>query len=76
MNWYTMKQTNYLVHSIKNMKLLLELNEDQFNELKYLIDLQLLEDTNLVKYNKHQELIDSLKDIRKQLSYPKIQDEK
>ena len=58
------------------MKLLLELNEDQFNELKYLIDLQLLEDTNLVKYNEDQELIDSLKDIRKQLSYPKIQDEK
>jgi len=58
------------------MKLLLELNEDQFNELKYLIDLQLDKDTNLIKYNEDQELIDSLKDIRKQLSYPDIRNEK
>ena len=57
------------------MKLLLELNQDQFDELKYLIDLQLSKDTNLVKFNEDQELLDSLKDIRKQLSYPKIQNE-
>ena len=58
------------------MKLLLEINQDQFDELKYLIDQQLSKDTNLAKYNEDQELIDSLKEIRKQLSYPKIQDEK
>ena len=58
------------------MKLLLQINQDQFDELKYLIDQQLSKDTNLVKFNEDQELIDSLKEIRKQLSYPKIQDEK
>lgn len=58
------------------MKLLLELNQDQFDELKYLIDQQLSKDTNLVKYNEDEKLVANLKDIRKQLSYPNIQDEK
>lgn len=56
------------------MKLLLELNQDQFHELKYLIDLQLSEDTNLVKFNEDEQLVANLKDIRKQLSYPILQD--
>jgi hypothetical protein len=56
-------------------KLLLEINQDQFDELKYLLDLQLARDTNLVKYNEDEELIESLKDLRKQLSYPNIRDE-
>ncbi len=56
------------------MKLLLELNQDQFDELKYLIDLQLSEDTNLVKFNEDEQLVANLKDIRKQLSYPILQD--
>jgi hypothetical protein len=55
-------------------KLLLEINQDQFDELKYLLDLQLARDTNLVKYNEDEELIESLKDLRKQLSYPILQD--
>jgi hypothetical protein len=40
-----------------------------------LLDLQLARDTNLVKYNEDEELIESLKDLRKQLSYPNIRDE-
>jgi hypothetical protein len=60
---------------MNKFKLLLEINQDQFDELKYLIDLQLAEDTNLVKYNEGEELIESLKDLRKQLSYPNIRDE-
>lgn len=58
------------------MKLLLEINQDQFDELKYLIDQQLSKDTNLVKFNEDEQLVANLKDIRKQLSYPKIRDEK
>jgi len=60
---------------MKKFKLLLEINQDQFDELKYLLDLQLARDTNLVKYNENEELIESLKDLRKQLSYPNIRDE-
>ena len=60
---------------MNKFKLLLEINQDQFDELKYLIDLQLARDTNLVKYNEDEELIESLKDLRKQLSYPNIRDE-
>jgi hypothetical protein len=60
---------------MKKFKLLLEINQDQFDELKYLLDLQLARDTNLVKYNEDEELIESLKDLRKQLSYPNIRDE-
>jgi hypothetical protein len=58
------------------MKLLLELNQDQFDELKYLIDQQLSKEANLVKFNEDEQLVANLKDIRKQLSYPNIQDEK
>jgi len=60
---------------MNKFKLLLEINQDQFDELKYLLDLQLARDTNLVKYNENEELIESLKDLRKQLSYPNIRDE-
>jgi hypothetical protein len=60
---------------MKKFKLLIEINQDQFDELKYLLDLQLARDTNLVKYNEDEELIESLKDLRKQLSYPNIRDE-
>jgi hypothetical protein len=60
---------------MNKFKLLLEINQDQFDELKYLLDLQLARDTNLVKYNEDEELIESLKDLRKQLSYPNIRDE-
>jgi len=55
--------------NIKNkFKLLLVINQNQFDDLKYLIDLQLNKDT------KDEELIESLKNIRKQLSYPILQD--
>jgi hypothetical protein len=59
---------------MNKFKLLLEINQDQFDELKYLLDLQLARDTNLVKYNEDEELIESLKDLRTQLSYPILQD--
>ena len=55
-------------------KLILEINQDQFDELKYLIDQQLSKDTNLVKFNEDEQLVANLKDIRKQLSYPILQD--
>ena len=60
----------------QKLKLLLEIDQDQFNQLKYLIDLQLSKDSNLVKYNEDEQLISDLKDIRKQLSYPDIRNEK
>ena len=50
------------------LKLLLVIDQDQFNQLKYLIDLQLDKD------NEDEQLIESLKNIRKQLSYPILQD--
>lgn len=50
------------------LKLLLEIDQDQFDQLKYLIDLQLDKD------NEDEQLIESLKNIRKQLSYPILQD--
>jgi len=49
-------------------KLLLVINQNQFDDLKYLIDLQLAKD------NEDEQLIESLKNIRKQLSYPILQD--
>ena len=60
---------------MNKFKLLLEINQDQFDELKYLIDQQLSKDTNLVKFNEDEQLVANLKDIRKQLSYPNIRDE-
>jgi hypothetical protein len=60
--------------SNNKFKLLLEINQNQFDELKYLIDLQLSKDTNLVRYNEDEQLISDLKGIRKQLSYPNLQD--
>jgi len=59
---------------MRKEKLILEINQDQFDELKYLIDLQLSKDTNLVKFNEDEQLVANLKDIRKQLSYPILQD--
>ena len=50
-------------------KTLLVIDKDQLDQLKYLIDLQLLKDTN-----EDEQLVASLKDIRKQLSYPILQD--
>jgi hypothetical protein len=58
----------------QKLKLLLEIDQDQFDQLKYLIDLQLSKDSNLIKYNEDEQLIADLKDIRKQLSYPILQD--
>jgi hypothetical protein len=60
--------------SNNKFKLLLEINQNQFDELKYLIDLQFSKDTNLVRYNEDEQLISDLKGIRKQLSYPILQD--
>jgi len=60
--------------SNNKFKLLLEINQNQFDELKYLIDLQFSKDTNLVRYDEDEQLISDLKGIRKQLSYPILQD--
>lgn len=60
----------------QKIKLLLEIDQDQFDMLKYLIDLQLAKDSNLVKYSEDEQLISDLSDIRKQLSYPDIRNEK
>jgi len=55
-----------------NLELKLDLN--QFRELKYLIDTQLDKESNLIKFNEDEELIESLKDIREQLKYPVIKE--
>lgn len=55
-----------------NLELKLDLN--QFRELKYLIDTQLDKESNLIKFNEDEELIESLKDIREQLRYPIIKE--
>ena len=55
-----------------NLELKLDLN--QFRELKYLIDTQLDKESNLIKFNKDEELIEALKDIREQLRYPIIKE--
>jgi len=55
-----------------NLELKLDLN--QFRELKYLIDTQLDKESNLIKFNEDQELIEALKDIREQLKYPIIKE--
>ncbi len=55
-------------------KLLLVINQDQFDELKYLLDLQLEKDRNIVKNKEDEQFVANLKDIRKQLSYPILQD--
>ena len=52
----------------------LKLNLNQFRELKYLIDTQLDKESNLIKFNEDEELIESLKDIREQLRYPIIKE--
>ena len=49
-----------------NLELKLDLN--QFRELKYLIDTQLDKESNLIKFNEDEELIQTLKDIREQLN--------
>jgi len=49
-----------------NLELKLDLN--QFRELKYLIDTQLDKESNLIKFNEDEELIQTLKDIRDQLN--------
>lgn len=46
----------------------LKLNFNQFRELKYLIDTQLDKESNLIKFNEDEELIQTLKDIREQLN--------
>lgn len=54
------------------MKITLTLTLDQFRELKYLVESQLDKDSNLVKYNEDEDLIKSLKEIRKQLNEPEV----
>lgn len=57
-----------------NINLELKLDLNQFRELKYLIDTQLDKESNLIKFNEDEELIESLKDIREQLRYPVIKE--
>ena len=57
-----------------NINLELRLDLNQFRELKYLIDTQLDKESNLIKFNEDQELIEALKDIREQLKYPIIKE--
>jgi len=54
------------------MKITLTLNLDQFRELKYLVESQLDKDNNLLKFNEDEDLIEALKDIRKQLNNPEV----
>ena len=46
-----------------NINLELRLDLNQFRELKDLIDTQLDKESNLIKFNEDQELIEALKDI-------------
>jgi len=52
------------------MKITLDLTLNQFEELKYLVDLELDKDSNLVKFNEDEELIASLLDLRQKLKQP------
>lgn len=52
------------------MKIELELTLDQFRELKYLVESQLDKDSNLVKYNEDEDLINALLELREKLSQP------
>ena len=53
-----------------NMKIELELTLDQFRELKYLVESQLDKDSNLVKYNEDEDLINALLELREKLGQP------
>lgn len=57
------------------MKIELELSLDQFRELKYLIDSQLDKDSNLVKYNEDEDLINALLELREKLRQPIVMTE-
>lgn len=52
------------------MKIELELTLDQFRELKYLVEAQLDKDSNLVKYNEDEDLINALLELREKLRQP------
>jgi hypothetical protein len=52
------------------MKIELELTLDQFRELKYLVESQLDKDSNLVKYNEDEDLINALLELREKLRQP------
>jgi len=54
------------------MKIQLNLTPDQFRELKYLVNLQLDQNSNLIKFNEDEELIKALIEIREQLKYPVV----
>jgi len=57
------------------MKIELELTLDQFRELKYLVESQLDKDSNLVKYNEDEDLINALLELREKLSQPIVTNE-
>jgi len=57
-------------HKNETMKITLDLTLNQFEELKYLVDLELDKDSNLVKFNEDEELIASLLDLRQKLKQP------
>lgn len=50
------------------MKIELDLTLDQFRELKYLVEAQLDKDSNLVKYNEDEDLINALLELREKLN--------
>ena len=52
------------------MKIELDLTLDQFRELKYLVEAQLDKDSNLVKYNEDEDLINALLELREKLRQP------
>jgi len=52
------------------MMIELELTLDQFRELKYLVESQLDKDSNLVKYNEDEDLINALLELREKLRKP------
>ena len=67
-----MKLYQYKLNNIESLKMKIELDLtlDQFRELKYLVESQLDKDSNLVKYNEDEDLINALLELREKLRQP------
>jgi hypothetical protein len=73
-HWYSLMVYDLFI-DVKNweqiiMMIELELTLDQFRELKYLVESQLDKDSNLVKYNEDEDLINALLELREKLRKP------
>ena len=69
---YSVKLYQYKLNNIESLKMKIELDLtlDQFRELKYLVESQLDKDSNLVKYNEDEDLINALLELREKLRQP------